>query len=148
MRKYITDVEGLPHGPSPISHAVVVDNICYLSGQLSIDISGNYLPGTALEEARRAFQNLFCALRAAGFSIKDITFVDIAFTDLADLAQVNGLFAELFPEGMRPARTVYQAAALPYGGRVKVMAVAIRDASSVDSDVQGLAPSAAHPVEG
>ena len=127
MRRYITQGEGLPNWPSPISHAVVVNNVCYLSGQLSISASGDYLPGTALEEARRAFENLFCALRAAGFAIDDIAFVDIAFVDLADLPQVNELFAKLFPAGQRPARTVYQAAALPYGGRVKVMGVAIRD---------------------
>lgn len=129
MRKYITEGEGLPKWPSPISHAVVVNNVCHLSGQLSISTSGEYLPGTALEEARRAFENLFCALRAAGFAIGDITFIDIAFVDLDDLPQVNELFSKLFPEGQRPARTVYQAAALPYGGRVKVMGVAIRDAT-------------------
>ena len=66
---------------------------------------------------------------AAGFAIGDITFIDIAFVDLDDLPQVNELFSKLFPEGQRPARTVYQAAALPYGGRVKVMGVAIRDAT-------------------
>ncbi|MBC3875086.1 RidA family protein [Undibacterium flavidum] len=128
MRKHITSGEGLPQWTSPISHAVVVNNICYLSGQISISASGTYVPGTALEEARRAFENLFCAVRAAGFSLDEITFIDIAFVDLSDLPQVNDLFAELFPEGKRPARTVYQAAGLPYGGKVKVMGVAIRDA--------------------
>lgn len=128
MRKYVTEGEGLPRSASPIGHAVVVDNVCYLSGQLSVSAAGEYMPGTALEEAQRAFDNLFCAMRAAGFAIEDVTFIDIAFADLGDLPQVNRLFARLFPEGMRPARTIYQAAALPYGGRVKVMGVAIREA--------------------
>ena len=34
---------------------------------------------------------------------------------------------EIFPENKRPARTIYQAAALPFGGKVKVTATAIRD---------------------
>jgi 2-iminobutanoate/2-iminopropanoate deaminase len=127
MRKFITEGEGLPKWASPISHAVVVNNICYLSGQLSIDALGQYISGTAYEEAERAFGNLFCALRAADFKLEDMTFIDIAFTDLADLPQVNEVYAKLFPEGQRPARTVYQAAGLPYGGRVKVMGVAIKD---------------------
>ncbi len=127
MRKYISEGEGLPKWPSPISHAVVVNNICYLSGQLSISEAGVYLPGSAREEAERAFQNLFCAIKAAEFSIEDLSFVDIAFIDLADVGAVNALYAELFPEGKRPARTIYQAAALPFGGKVKVMGVAIRD---------------------
>ena len=128
MRTYVTEGEGLPTSASPISHAVVVDNVCYLSGQLSVSAAGEYMPGTALEEAQRAFDNLFCAMRAAGFAIEDVTFIDIAFADLEDLPKVNQLFAKLFPEGRRPARTIYQAAALPYGGRVKVMGVAIREA--------------------
>jgi 2-iminobutanoate/2-iminopropanoate deaminase len=127
MRKFITEGEGLPQWSSPISHAVVVDNICYLSGQLSIDETGNYRPGTAREEAERAFSNLFAALRAADFSTDDLTFIDIAFADLSDVTEVNHLYAEIFPPERRPARTIYQAAALPYGGRVKVMGVAIKE---------------------
>ena len=46
---------------------------------------------------------------------------------LADAPEVNALYVELFPEGRRPARTMYQAAALPFGGRVKVMGVAIKE---------------------
>lgn len=127
MRRYITEGEGLPVWAAPISHAVVVDNICYLSGQLSIGAAGEYIPGTAREEADRAFANLFSAVRAAGFGIEDITFIDIAFSDLADLPQVNDVYAKLFTEGRRPARTIYQAAALPYSGKIKVMGVAIRE---------------------
>jgi 2-iminobutanoate/2-iminopropanoate deaminase len=128
-RTFVMKGEGLPKCSSPISHAVVVNNICYLSGQLSIDVSGNYVAGTAREEAVRAFNNLFAAVRAAGFSIGDIVFIDIAFVDLADLGEVNAIYSELFPESKRPARTIYQAAALPFGGKVKIMGVAIKDVS-------------------
>jgi 2-iminobutanoate/2-iminopropanoate deaminase len=127
MPQFITTGDGLPNWSSPISHAVVVDNICYLSGQLSIDTDGKYLPGTARQEAVRAFANLFSAIHAANFSVSDLVFVDIAFIDLSDAGEVNALYVELFPEGKRPARTIYQAAALPYGGRVKVMGVAIKE---------------------
>jgi 2-iminobutanoate/2-iminopropanoate deaminase len=130
MRKFITEGPGLPAWSSPISHAVVVDAICYLSGQLSMDGSGAYVPGTAQEEAQRAFGNLFSAIKAADFLIGDLAFVDIALVDLDDLAAINALYADLFPADRRPARTVYQAAALPFGGRVKVMGVAIRDSAA------------------
>ncbi|MND06746.1 Endoribonuclease L-PSP [compost metagenome] len=66
-------------------------------------------------------------MRAAGFGVEDFVFIDVAFADLRDLAEVNTLFAELFPEGKRPARTIYQAAALPFGGKIKVMGVAIKE---------------------
>ncbi len=127
MRRFITEGVGLPQWSAPISHAVVVDDICYLSGQLSVGESGAFVAGTALQEARRAFANLFAAIRAAKFATGDLVFVDIAFIDLADAEEINGYYAELFPETRRPARTIYQTAALPFGGRIKVMGVAIRE---------------------
>ena len=126
-RIFVTEGDGLPRWSSPVSHAVVVNNICYLSGQLSIDEAGNYVPGTVMEEAVRSFDNLFAAARVAGFSMNDIVFIDIALIDLTDLCQMNTLYARLFPESKRPARTVYQAAGLPFGGKVKVTGVAVRD---------------------
>lgn len=125
--RYITNAPGLPAAPSPISQAVVAGNHCYVSGQLAVDSLGAFRAGTTLEEATLSFQNVFAALDAAGFGRHELVYVDIAFIDLADAAEVNRLYAELFPEGRRPARTIYQVAALPYGGRVKVQAVAVRE---------------------
>ncbi len=126
MKTFITEGENLPAWSAPISHAVVSGNTCYLSGQLAIGLDGNYVPGTGYEEARRAFQNAAHVLAASGFTLHDMVFVDIAFIDLADLPQVNALFAELFPEEARPARTIYQAARLPCDARIKVAGVAVR----------------------
>ena len=126
-KRYIVEVDGVPPSPSPISNAVVVGKQCWISGQLSVGDDGVYLPGTAVEEAARAFANLFRIAEAAGFGRNDIVYVDLAFIDLGDVKEVNALFAELFPAGQRPARTVYQAAKLPFGGRVKVQAVAARE---------------------
>ncbi len=55
--------------------------------------------------------------------------MDLAFRDLDDLPSVNRLYEWLFLDGRRPARTVYQAARLPYDGKVKVQAVAARVSS-------------------
>ncbi len=126
-RRFITEGEGLPSWSNPISHAVVVGKTCYVSGQLSVDEGGSYRADTVLGEAERAFKNFFAALRAAGFTPEEVVFVDIAFADLSELGNVNTLFADLFPEGRRPARTIYQAAALPFGGKVKVTGVAMKD---------------------
>ncbi|MGF6853659.1 2-iminobutanoate/2-iminopropanoate deaminase [Paraburkholderia sp. WC7.3g] len=127
MRQFVSSGEGLPQWSSPISHAVVVDNMCYLSGQLALDSEGHYVSGSPAQEAQLAFDNLFRALKAAGFEPSDLVFVDIAFTDLAAVPEVNEVFAELFEAGRRPARTIYQVAALPFGGQIKVMGVAIRE---------------------
>jgi 2-iminobutanoate/2-iminopropanoate deaminase len=111
-KKYITKGEGLPKWSNPISHAVVVNNMCFVSGQLAIDIDGKYISGTILEEGNLAFSNFFAAIKNAQFKKEDTVFIDIAFNNLNDLPEINKLFMELFPEGKRPARTIYQAEAL------------------------------------
>jgi 2-iminobutanoate/2-iminopropanoate deaminase len=125
-RKFITAVDGVPPSPSPISHAVVVGGTCWISGQLSVADDGSYRSGSARDEAARAFELVFRIAAAAGFSRQEIVYVDLALQNLDDLAEVNALFAALFPEGRRPARTVYEAARLPFSGKVKVQAIAAR----------------------
>jgi len=39
----------------------------------------------------------------------------------------NTIFIKLFPEGKRPARTIYEAAALPFGAKVKITGTAVKD---------------------
>lgn len=125
-RRFIGSVKGVPASPSPISNAVVVGDTCWISGQLSVGDDGHYRPGTACEEAERAFELVFRIAEAAGFGRDDIVYVDLAFQNLDDLPSVNQLYGRLFLDGRRPARTVYQAARLPYNGKVKVQAVAAR----------------------
>jgi 2-iminobutanoate/2-iminopropanoate deaminase len=126
-KKYIIKGTGLPQWSNPISHAVVVNNMCFISGQLSVSESGKYIADTALEEAKRAFNNFFSALKSANFSKDDVVFIDIAFANLADLPEINTLFSSLFPENKRPARTIYEAAKLPFGGKIKITGTAVKD---------------------
>lgn len=124
--RFITEGENLPQWTNPISHAVVAGNMCFVSGQLSVTAEGKYLPGTVLEEATLAFDNFFAAVEAAGFERNEIVFVDIAFADISEVEVVNKLYTTSFPEGKRPARTIYEVAALPFGGKIKVMGTAVK----------------------
>jgi len=126
-RKFITDGEGLPQWDNPISHAVVVNNMCYISGQLSVNVEGEYVAGTTAEEAKRAFNNVFSVAKAAGFDKSEIVYIDIAFSDLSQVNEVNKIYMKLFPEGKRPARTIAEASALPFGGKIKIVATAVKD---------------------
>jgi 2-iminobutanoate/2-iminopropanoate deaminase len=125
--KFITDVPGVPASSSPISNAVVVGNTCHISGQLAV-YDGGYRPGSATDEAARAFDLVFKVADAAGFSPDNIVYVDIAFADLErDLAEVNEVCRTRFSQF--PARTIYEAAKLPFGAKVKVQAIAMKDSA-------------------
>ncbi|WP_299615454.1 RidA family protein [uncultured Tateyamaria sp.] len=122
-RHFIVDVLGVPPSPSPISNAVVVGDTCHISGQLAVYEDG-YRPGTARQEAARAFDLVFAIAAEAGFAKEDIVYVDLAFADLDDVPEVNALYGALFDP--RPARTIYQAARLPFDAKIKVQAIAMR----------------------
>jgi 2-iminobutanoate/2-iminopropanoate deaminase len=124
--KYITQGKNIAPTTAPISQAVVAGNYCHISGQLAVLQDGTFQSGTVLEEAAIAFANLFAVLKAAHFERKNIVFIDIAFTDLNDLAAITPFYDSLFIEGQKPARTIYQVAALPFGGKIKVLAIAIK----------------------
>jgi 2-iminobutanoate/2-iminopropanoate deaminase len=126
-KKYISSGEGLPNWSNPISHAVVANNMCFVSGQLSVNELGEYVSQSVLNEGKLAFLNVFSALKSAGFHKDDLVFIDIAFNDLKDLPIINQLYIELFKEGKRPARTIYQAERLPFDGKIKVTATAAKD---------------------
>jgi len=128
-RRFITKGEGLPDWSNPISHAVVVNNMCFVSGQLAVNIDGEYTMGTIHEEGELAFSNFFSAVKNSGFRKDDIVFIDIAFDDLKDLSAINRLYMDLFEEGKRPARTIYQAEALPFGAKVKITGTAVKELS-------------------
>ncbi|MCZ8369538.1 MAG: RidA family protein [Porphyrobacter sp.] len=124
-KRFIGAAEGVPASPSPISNAVVCGNTCHISGQLAVYDDG-YHPGPAREEAERAFDLVFLIAKAGGFDRTDIVYVDIAFTNLEqDLPEVNALCRELFDPF--PARPIYQAAALPFGAKIKIQVIAQRD---------------------
>jgi 2-iminobutanoate/2-iminopropanoate deaminase len=125
-RKFITTGKNIPKTSAPISQAVVAGNYCHISGQLAIDKNGNFVDGTIEVQTKMAFDNLFGVLSEAGFGIDEIVFVDIAFINLKDLVYVNPYFDALFEAGRKPARTIYQAAALPAGAKIKVLAIAIK----------------------
>ncbi len=126
-KKYIQNVDGLPKWENPISHAVVANNMCFVSGQLSVNIDGEFVSASIKEETERAFLNFFTVLEKSGFTKEDIVFVDIAFNDLKDLPIVDQLYCEYFDVNKRPARTVYQVEKLPYGGKIKIMGTAVKD---------------------
>jgi 2-iminobutanoate/2-iminopropanoate deaminase len=125
-KTYITTGENIPTPTAPISNAVVAGNYCHVSGQLAVDKNSVFVGGTTLEQAQLAFNNVFAILKEANFSKEDIVFIDLAFIDLKDISVINQFFDSLFETGRKPARTIYQAAALPFDGRIKVMAIAIK----------------------
>ena len=123
---YITSGDGVPRGDWPFSAAVVVGNLCFISGQPALDpATGTYTPGTVEEEFTQAFANVRSIARAAGFGLDELVSVHLALADIADYQTVNRLYRAAFAEVANlPARLTYQAGALPLGCKIEIQAIA------------------------
>ncbi len=81
--------------------------------------------GDVETETRQVLANLQAVLAAAGASPKQVVRTTVFLTDLGDFGRVNALYAEVFGEGVSPARACVQVAALPKGAKVEIDAIAV-----------------------
>ena len=109
------------------SQAVKANGFVFVSGQLGIDMETGKLAEGVEAQARASMRNVGEILKAAGASYGDVVKTTIFVKDLADFKTVNTVYAEFF-DGVYPARSCVQVAALPMGGLVEIEAVAMVEA--------------------
>lgn len=100
---YITG-PGVPQSTLPFSPAVQSGQHVFISGQASVDESGNIVKGSFEEECRRSFDNLGKILKAAGLGFEDVVQVRNYVGRQEDLAAFNQIYKEYF-SAPYPART-------------------------------------------
>lgn len=114
-----------PAAVGPYSQGIQVGDFLYVSGQLGIDpATGELAPGGVEPEARRALDNVKAIVEAAGLALADVVQCQVFLADIRDYAAFNAIYATYFSKDP-PARALVQPAALPRGGRVEVMVVAV-----------------------
>ena len=119
-----------PAAPAPVgpyNQAVAAAGLLWCSGQIALDpVSGAMVgEGDVEAETRQVLRNLQAVLEAAGIGPGQVLRTTVYLADLADFARVNALYAEVFGDGVAPARACVQVAALPKGARVEIDAVAL-----------------------
>ena len=125
--KEIISTSNAPAALGPYSHAVVVGDMVFTSGQLGIDPATGALAEGVAAQAEQALKNLEAVLKAAGATLNDVVKTTVFVKDLADFATVNGIYAQHFTTDC-PARSCVQIAALPAGGLVEIEAIAFKSA--------------------
>ena len=115
-----------PKPVGPYNQAVLAGGWLYCSGQIPIDPSTGLMVGhgDVAEETRQVLKNLTAVLQEAGATPSNVVRCTVYLADLADFQTVNGVYAELFGEGVSPARACVQVAALPKNSRVEIDCIA------------------------
>ena len=99
-------IEGpsIPKSSLPFSPAIQAGDFVFVSGQASVDRSGNIVKGTFEEECRRSFENVKEILTAAGLTFGDVVQVRNYVGSQENLASFNQIYREYF-SAPYPART-------------------------------------------
>ena len=122
--KNIISADNAPAAIGPYSHAVMIDDTLYTSGQIAlVPETGKIISGGIEEQATQVFKNLEAVLKASGMDYSNVVKTTVFLTDLKDFAAVNALYAQLFPENP-PARSCVQVAALPAGSKIEMELIA------------------------
>lgn len=121
--KTVIHTDKAPKAIGPYVQAWKIGNAVYTSGQLGIDMATGALAEGVENQARCAMKNLSEVLAAAGAQCKDVVKTTVFVKDLKDFQTVNAVYATFF-EGVYPARSCVQVAALPLNGLVEIECVA------------------------
>ncbi len=125
MKKWEIITEEAPFAIGPYSQAIRAGEMVFVSGQLPIDASSNeMIDGTVADMTRAVFRNISSILVAADSSLDRIVKLTVYLQDLADFAEVNSVFEEVF-RSEPPARETVQVAGLPKDSRIEISAVAV-----------------------
>ena len=120
MTKEVIHTDKVPPAKVPLSQAIKVGDMVYLSGQLGNDsATGMLVPGGIGPETRQVCENMKAVLEAAGSSLEKAVKVTIFMADLSEMIEMNSVFNEYFPENP-PARTTLAVKELVAGARVEI----------------------------
>ena len=112
-----------PTSHLPFSPSVVVGNMVFVSGQASVDASGNIVSDSFEGEFRRSMENLNAVLNASGCNLSHVVQTRNYVRDDKDLAAFNELYKDYFSAPF-PARTTITRC-LPDSLRFEVECVAV-----------------------
>ena len=121
------ETKAAPAPVGPYNQAVKAGGMLFCSGQIPLDPNTGVMVGGGDVEAetRQVLSNLESVLKAAGCTPQQVVRTTVFLIDLADFARVNAIYAEMFGQGVAPARACVQVAALPKGAKVEIDCIAL-----------------------
>ncbi len=125
MKTIITS-KNAPEPIGPYSHAVLKNNMLFVSGQIAKNpVSGELMIGDIKTEAKQVMENIKGILTDAGLDFTHVCKTTIFLTNLNDFASVNEVYGSYFSSDY-PARETVQVAKLPLNVNVEISVIAVK----------------------
>ncbi len=107
----------------PLSEAVRMGNMLYLSGQIGIDESQKLVSGGIVAQTRQTMENIKATLEQYGSSLDQVIKVTVMLANIDDWAEMNLVYATYF-SGPLPARSAFGVNGLALGAGVEIECMA------------------------
>ncbi len=109
----------------PMSQAIKVGNLLYISGQIALDPDGKVIGENDMAaQSQKVYQNIEAILKKAGGTFENVVKVTAFLTDMSRYPQYNEVRSQFF-KTHRPASTTVEVCGLAFKGLlVEVEAVA------------------------
>lgn len=127
MRKIITS-KNAPAPIGPYSHAVLINNMLFVSGQVGKHPqTGELILSDIRAEAKQVMENIKGILTDGGMDFGHVVKTTIFLTDMNNFAAVNEVYGSYFDASKGfPARETVQVSKLPLNVNVEISVVAAR----------------------
>jgi 2-iminobutanoate/2-iminopropanoate deaminase len=115
-----------PAAVGPYSQAVEANGTLYIAGQIPVDPStGKIVDGGIIEQTQQVMKNIAAILEEAGYSFENVVKSTCLLTDMANFADMNGVYGSYYPEN-QPARAAFAVKGLPLGAMIEIETIAVK----------------------
>lgn len=121
--KYIK-TDKAPAVVGPYSHAIVVNDFVFCSGQIGTNPKTGNLAEGIENQTKQALNNLQTVLKAAGSDPKNVVKTTVFLKNMADYSLFNQLYAKFFKDH-KPARATVEVSRLPKDCLIEIDAIAV-----------------------
>lgn len=109
MPKQIITTDKVAKPRVPLSPAVKIGNLLFVSGSTPFTVDYEIAKGNFPAQMHQVMENLKTILDAAGSSLDKVVKVNVFLARIRDFQEMNEIYKTYFREGNYPARTTIEA---------------------------------------
>ena len=113
------DTNKAPEALGPYSHATVVNDLVFTSGQIPLTRGGNIVSDDVQEQTKQVLENLTVVLQEAGSDLDSVVKATIFISDMNNFQKINEIYGDYFGK-YQPARSCVEVARLPKDVKVEI----------------------------
>ncbi|WP_297574448.1 RidA family protein [uncultured Campylobacter sp.] len=119
----IISTKNAPAALGPYSQGVLSNGFLFTSGQIAMNVNGEFLDGGIALETNQVLINLKAILKEADLTLSDVVKANIFLVNMDNFDVVNRIYEKFMGEH-KPARSTVGVASLPKNANIEIEFIA------------------------